>query len=223
VSQVSDFIDDHLGVGLPTCPIWFIGAEPAGSGTLADVQARVLSFVKQGGFPITNLRKDLTEQGETKWFIGEKVPTQAYWRRVAHVYLAANGVKKDQLTIEAFRAFQKNVLLSSSQAGPLMLETSALPAKNTKHWPYADWGVSGLESRKEYFDDVIPSRMKKINLMIEEFEPKIVLCCGPTYLDRWKFLKHRSGTKMRVIPHPCAKGITHEQWTKVGEQLTEYL
>jgi len=223
VSQVQSFIDGHLGVGNPESTIWFIGPEPAGTGTLADVQARVLSFVKQGSIPITNLKQDLLELGETKWFIGEKVPTQAYWRRVAHVFLAAHGAKKENLNVDVFRSFQKNVLLGTAQFGPLMLETSALPAKSTKHWPYADWGVPGLESREQYFRDVIPARMKRIDDLIEEYQPKIVLCCGPTYLDRWKYLKHREGTKLRVIPHPCAKGVTHEQWTKVGEQLIEYL
>jgi hypothetical protein len=223
VSQVQSFIDGHLGVGNPGSTIWFIGPEPAGSGTLEDVQARVLSFVKQGSLPITNLKQDLIDLGETKWFVGEKVPTQPYWRRIAHVFMAAHGAPKENLNVEMFRKFQQNVLLGATALGPLMLETSALPAKSTNHWTYSDWDVPGLKSRKEYFNEVIPARMKKINLLIEEHEPKIVLCCGPTYLDRWKYLKHRAGTKMRVIPHPCAKGVTHEQWTKVGEQLAEYL
>jgi hypothetical protein len=223
MSQVQSFVDLHLGVGNPNSTIWFIGAEPAGSGTPEDLQRRVLSFVRQGSIPITNLKRDLVEMGETKWFTGPNPPTQPYWRRVAHVFMAAHGASKDHLTIEAFRKFQVNVMLSATNLGPLMLETSSLPAKSTNHWTYADLGIPGCESRKEYFASVIPARMAKINALIEEYEPKVVLCCGPTYLDRWKYLKHRTGTKMRVIPHPCAKGVTHEQWTKVGEQLAEYL
>lgn len=218
------FIDDHLGCGNLSAPIWFIGPEPAGAGTREDLQARVSDFIAQGCAPITNLRKSLYVTGDTRFFEPEVPEIQKYWAVVSRLWLQARGL--NSVNKENVRSFQKHILCApTNDEGPLMLETSSLPSKTTSNWPYAEWSeVQEHQTRKTYLVSTIPTRMRKINDLMNEQKPKLVICFGNTYKDRWAMLKASVGTTLKVITHPNGRPtLKNEDWDRIGHGLRSYL
>ena len=212
------FAETHLGVGNPSLPIWYVGPEPAGGSTDEEIALVLADAVRQEK-PITNLRDHLINIGQTKWFDRKVSPTQPYWRRIAWLELVAR-LGKDEVTIDDARNFQVSHMLSKASRRfdslcPLMLETSALPSKSTKLWPYEK---HGLPSRIEYMARILPKRMKQINMLICTYRPHAVVMLG-AFHDRWAMIQRVEGVVYKVLPHPNAHGYTDNDWTAFGLSL----
>lgn len=224
MNGLNEFISDHLGVGNIQSPIWFIGLEPAGAGTREDLQTRVLDFLAQRSSPITNLRRSLIAAGETQYFIGEKPKIQKFWAVVSRLWLQAQGLK--YVGTENVRSFQQHILCApTNDEGPLMLEVSALPSKTSKQWMYKEWSDSPLlQHRRSYLQEVLPKRLQKINDLIEEHRPKVVVCFGNSYVESWKQLKSPAQNGIQILPHPNARPtLTNAKWDALGRELRTYL
>jgi hypothetical protein len=222
------FATEHLGVGSVKSPIWFIGPEPAGTGSIQDLSRRLNAFEHQGCSSLTNLRTDLTIMSDTKWFLGSNPPTQAYWRRVAHLDLLLQNGNLNRIGIEDIRRYQQKILLAEPNVfynvhAPVLMELSAMPARSTGHWPYADWETvpDYLSTRWQYQEQIMKGRIRLIIETIETHRPKLVLFCGPTYQTNWSKISSKLTVPNEVIPHPNAYGMTNSDWDNLGIRLRQ--
>ena len=103
-----------------------------------------------------------------------------------------------------------------------------------KHWLYADSGVEGLSSRKEYLETHKDERIEGLQALIEEHKPKYVICYSLSYQEDWQkltdapfievnprrlYLARDGKTTIAITPHSVAKGLSNNDWKMIIEEM----
>src|ERR1700683_2398212 len=101
--------ENWFGYGRWDAPYWFVGMEPGGT----DDDANYDSWMELGGYELINCRRHHLHplnSMHTKWFVGERPPTQTTWRRLIQLLLA---FKDRESGLEAARFYQRDHLGTS--------------------------------------------------------------------------------------------------------------
>ncbi len=172
------------GYGSLDAPVWFVGMEE-GLGknrSAADLEAR---FLAADGKATVDMRRDMAQVPDHIRFFREGAPVQASWKFPIALYLYLKNKKEPtKQEIQNYQAFE---LGNSELKNDVALELMPLPSHraNEYTWLYANYGISGLGSRKEYLNTYKPRRIKELNHLIKIHSPRLVIFYSLTYLPDW--------------------------------------
>ena len=106
--------------------------------------------------------------------------------------------------------------------------------KSEKHWLYADSGVEGLSSRKEYLETYKDERIEALRALIELHKPKYVICYSLSYQEDWQkltdapftevnprrlYLAKDGETTIAITPHSVMQGLSNDDWKMIIEEM----
>ena len=111
-----------------------------------------------------------------------------------------------------------------------------LPAKSLagKDWLYAESGVEGLSSRREYLETYKDERTEALRVLVEQHRPKYVICYSLSYQEDWQkltdtsfievnprrlYLAREGATTFAITPHSVAQGLSNKDWQMIIEEL----
>lgn len=222
-------LKNFWGYGNLKSSIWLIGMEEG--------------LGKNEGFPLERFQVtdgksvvDITDNIETdhkRWF-KSKASTQPTYRKLIYILLYLELKRKP--TIEEIRDFQINEF-GRTESNHAILELMPLPAKSIKKtdWIYQDMPLIGLTDREEYLASYKPNRVQALRLLIEQYQPKLVLFYSRTYLKDWQSIilpkqfkevipgKLHSvkikNTVYAVTAHPTSRGMKNDDWLQIAKNL----
>jgi hypothetical protein len=174
-----------------------------------------------------------------KYYKGEKPPLQKSISIAGRVYL--NLVKDDfpenqEIQKDLIRNFQKNIF-GRKNSDHCSLELLPLPNKksNDKDWLYKDINIDFLKTRKDYENYLLPKRILLFKELINKHNPEIIIFYGLGYLSSWEQISEvtfkrnddnknllfakNGNKKFFVLPHPSTRGLTNNDWNKMGETI----
>jgi len=223
-------IKNFWGYGNLGGSVWFVGMEEGCDGSIQKLAKRFEATSQGEVFDIySDMRGDADHM---KWF-QKGAPTQSTYRRL--IYLLLYFQKRKEPTLEDTREYQIEHF-GRKNSNHAILELMPLPCRSIhpKDWVYASSGVAGLSSRREYLDTYKPKRIKRLRELIREHKPKLVVFYSMTYLKDWSFVADSpfqegiekklhtakdGGTIYAVVPHPVARGVSSDDWSKIAESI----
>lgn len=227
---IQERIKNFWGYGNLDSPYWFIGMEEGYNESNEILHDRFTATAQQ---QVCDIYHDLKiDPGHVIWF-EENAPIQRTWRRLIEMMLyAETHTFPDK---EAIRAFQINKL-GRKNSNNALLELMPLPSKSIaeKDWLYADSGVEGLSSRKDYLETYKDERIEALRKLVEKHKPKYVICYSLSYQEDWQkltdasfievnprrlYLAKDSNTTFAITPHSVAQGLSNKDWQMIIEEL----
>jgi hypothetical protein len=233
-SAVETFIDRFFGYGSWAAPIWFIGMEEGGGGTIAEAGRRIETWRMRGGLDLEDLVEYHYAIGITK-HLGSRPALQPTWSKLVHVLL---GMRGEAVTDERVRAFQANELGRRGGSSALV-ELLPLPSPGIGHWIYGDaTTISYLSSRERYRIRVVRHRIAAIRERLASYKPRAVVFLGLSYATYWSeiasvpliptpgddFITSTAGqSTFVVVKHPTARGVENALFRSIGGLLAGVL
>lgn len=227
---IQERIKNFWGYGNLNSPYWFIGMEEGYNETNEILLDR---FAATAHKQTCDIYDDLKiDPGHVYWF-EEGAPIQPTWRRLIEMMLyAETHTFPDK---EAVRAFQINKL-GRKNSNNALLELMPLPSKSiaAKDWLYADSGIDGLSSRKDYLETYKSERIEALRKLIHEHKPKYVICYSLSYQEDWQqltdapfievnprqlYIARDGETTFAITPHSVAQGLSNNNWKMICEEL----
>lgn len=229
---LSDYIERFWGYGDLAAPIWFIGMEEGGE---LDVDRfnKVLSRWKASGKPevVDICPPEMSEAN--RWFASPKPPIQRTWGKLIRATL--NAIE-EKVANEPIRRYQRDQLARPG-GQTCLIELMPLPSPKITQWPYKDQSrLPFLVSRQAYMDHVYPQRIDKLQELVSEWTPKIVVFYSINYFNYWTEVVGPNGawqdnelfksitvgnTKFYCIQHPTSHGVTNELYDQLGADMSK--
>jgi hypothetical protein len=229
-SAVESFIDCFFGYGNWGAPVWFIGMEEGGGGTIAEAGRRIETWRIRGKLDLEDLVEFHYAIGITK-HLGPRPALQPTWSKLVHLLL---GMNEETATDERVRAFQSKELGRRGGSSALV-ELLPLPSPGIAHWIYGDsTTIPYLSSRERYRRHVVRQRIAAIRERAASYGPAVVVFLGLSYAAYWSeiaglplvpargddFVTAKKGqTMFAVVKHPAARGVTNTLYSRIGEIL----
>jgi len=227
---IQERIKNFWGYGNLNSPYWFIGME---EGYNEDNEVLLDRFAATAHKQTCDIYDDLkVDPGHVYWF-ENGAPIQPTYRRLIEMMLyAENKTHPDK---EEIRQFQIKKL-GRKQSNHALLELMPLPSKSIaeKHWLYADSGIDGLSSRKDYLETYKSERIEALRNLIQEHKPKYVICYSLSYQEDWQqltdapfievnprrlYIARDKETTIAITPHSVAQGLSNKDWQMICEEL----
>lgn len=222
-------LKDFWGYGNLKGSVWFVGMEEG--------------LDTSEGFPLERFRAtadkavaDITTNFSSAHsaLFKPNAPTQPTFRRLIFILLYQKLGRIP--SIAEIRDFQINHF-GRTKSEHALLELMPLPAKSTRKadWIYQDIPLIGLTNREEYLANYLPERVEALSLLIEKYQPKLVVFYSRSYLETWqtiipKKLKEVIPNKLHTVkvcdtifavtPHPTYKGLTTADRTEISKHLS---
>jgi hypothetical protein len=222
-------IKSFWGYGNLNSPYWLIGMEEGYNAETEDLYKRFKASENKQICDVADLKIDpgsysLFENG---------APLNRTYKRLIQMMLYAETKKHPDK--EALRDFQINQL-GRSDSNNAILELMPLPSKSIdpKDWLYAETGIDGLSSRKDYLETYKDERIEALRSLIEQYKPKYVICYSLSYQKDWQkltdkpfievnprrlYLAKDGGTTIAITPHSVAQGLSNRVWEGIIEEL----
>lgn len=230
-SDLEMYIYNFFGFGNWKSKIWFIGIEEGGGNTKEEVSSRLNSWLKY--------KTDLIDNNIHHKNIGiydffDRGKLQPTWKKLIRLKLAYEGKKAENNLI---RNIQKNNWgrFNSDNA---LLDLFPLPSTTNSNWFYNEWSkLPYLDTRKNYYNNVVDARVEYIQNKLKKHKPEIVIFYSISMIDYWnrivednfkdnstkimidknyiKIIK-KNDTKFVVTPQPAAV-YSNEFWDKAGK------
>jgi len=230
---IKERIKNFWGYGNLCGDIWFVGME---EGYNENNEVLFERFKATAYHAVFDIYEDLkVDPGHVYWF--EKgAPTQPTYRSLIYIHLYLKTGKEP--TLEEIREYQISEF-GRRNSDHAVLELMPLPSKSIKEsdWLYADSGIEGLRSRKEYLATYKPQRVRELHALIQKHKPKLVLFYSRGYLLDWQQvasvpLKEMIQNKLHtaqddstvyaVVPHATSFGMSRNDWKNIAEVLAKY-
>tara|TARA_B100001989_G_C24507011_1_gene448200 strand:+ start:568 stop:1302 length:735 start_codon:yes stop_codon:yes gene_type:complete len=227
---IQERIKNFWGYGNLNGPYWFIGMEEGYNETNEILLDRFTATAHQ---QVCDIYDDLkVDPGHVYWF-EDGAPIQPTYRRLIEMMLYSQSkVHPDK---EEIRQFQIEKL-GRKQSNHALLELMPLPSKSIaeKDWLYADSGVEGLSSRKDYLETYKSERIEALRNLIHKHKPKYVICYSLSYQEDWQqltdkpfievnprrlYLARDTDTTFAITPHSVAQGLSNNDWKMIIEEL----
>ena len=157
-----------IGYGTLDADIWFLGMEEAGGGE-SNIRSR-LKFR-----PVMDNAEAHKMLGVTNLHWGRR-KIQRTWRGMCYIMLRLEG---NEPTTENIRTYQAEKL-GRDGGNTLLTEMMPIPKPKVHRWDYEEL-IPQYGSRKEYYRVVKPRRIELLRGMIEENQPKVVMCYGKSF------------------------------------------
>lgn len=189
-TEFADLVMQRLrsfwGYGSLEAPTWFVGMEE-GLGPETELLPR---FRASAGRTTIDLRSDMQNvPTHMKWFrkypAPKKTPIQPGWRYLIALYLHVRKGRKP--TTEDIRHYQAEILADTKLQDSCALELMPLPAKSTNEesWIYGQLGIDALSNRNAYLRQFKAERVKGLQKLISDYEPRLVIFYALGYMEDW--------------------------------------
>jgi hypothetical protein len=222
-------IKHFWGYGNLNSPYWLIGMEEGYNAETEDLYKRFKASEGKVTCDVADLKIDL---GSYSLF-ENGAPLNRTYKRLIQMMLYAETKKHPDK--EAIRDFQITKL-GRSDSNNAILELMPLPSKsiNPKDWLYAETGIEGLSSRKDYLETYKDERIEALRSLIEQYKPKYVICYSLSYQEDWQkltdkpfievnprrlYLAKDGETTIAITPHSVAQGLSNRVWEGLIEEL----
>jgi hypothetical protein len=227
---LEDFMQGFYGYGTFRAPIWFVGMEEGGGGSLEQLAGRIAAWDTRG-------RHELEDVAEYHVAIGidhfwkEPIVLQPTWGRLIHVLLSSKGLTP---TTQEVKAFQRDTL-GRAESDTCLAELLPLPSPNMATWLYSSLStLPSLASRQTYKDHYSGVRSLQLRARITEYQPAVVVFYGLAYLPLWQnvadgalqpvepggfFAGRRGDTTFVAMKHPAARGVTNAYFHNIGQWI----
>ena len=243
--MIDNRIENFLGYGNLNSEIWFIGMEEGFNGDEQDLGNRFSSTKDKS---IIDLQGMPCVKDHLKWFQPDS-PIQKTWRKLILILLvlrSENNIddkKIKQFQIEKLGRKESNHCILELMPLPC---GSTKPTDWKKiYTKFGDkLGIDYLKSRQYYLDKVRPNRIEKfkglVKGLVDKHSPKTIICYGLTYLKEWEeiigpgrkekeieigkrklYFYKNDKTNFFVIPHPCAWGLTNNDWLGIASEIKQ--
>ena len=227
---IRERIRNFWGYGNLNSDVWFVGMEEGYNETNEILFERFKATAHAAVFDIYEDLK--VDPGHVYWF-EESAPTQPTYRPLIYIHrFLQTGVEP---TIEEIREYQIRKF-GRKTADHAVLELMPLPSKSIKEsdWLYADSGVYGLSTRKEYLATYKSTRVRELHALIQEHKPKLVLFYSRGYLPDWQqiaevpfeevipkklHIAKDHDTVYAVVPHATSFGMSKNDWRSIAERI----
>ncbi len=227
---IQERIKNFWGYGNLDSDVWFVGMEEGYNESNEILFERFKATVHKAVFDIYDDLK--VDPSHVYWF-EENAPTQPTYRPLIYIHrFLQTGTEP---TIEEIREYQIRKF-GRKTADHAVLELMPLPSKSIKEtdWLYANSGVKGLSSRKEYLTEYKPARVRELHALIQQYKPKLVLFYSRTYLPDWQqiagvpfeeviqkklHIAKDHDTLYAVVPHATSFGMSKNDWRDIAERI----
>ena len=227
---IQERIKNFWGYGNLNSQYWFIGMEEGYNESNEILLDRFTATTHQQVYDIYDDLK--VDPSHVSWF-EDRAPIQPTYRRLIEMMVyAETGSHPDK---EAIREFQIKQL-GRKKSNHALLELMPLPSKSIakKDWLYAESGVDGLSSRKNYLETYKSVRTEALRNLIQEHKPKYVICYSLSYQEDWQqltdapfievnprrlYLAKDGDTTIAITPHSVAQGLSNNDWRMIIEEL----
>jgi hypothetical protein len=168
---IRERIKNFWGYGNLNSDVWFVGMEEGYDESNEILFERFKATAHRAVFDIYEDLK--VDPGHVYWF-EENAPTQPTYRPLIYIHRYLQTATEP--TLEEVREYQIRKF-GRSISDHAVLELMPLPSKSIKEsdWLYADSGIDGLSSRKEYLARYKPERVRELHALIMQYKPKLVL------------------------------------------------
>lgn len=222
-------IHNFLGYGNIKSNFWFFGMEEGFNGTMKELEKRFINTHHKHTFDAYEDMKDVKDH--IKWF-SKNPPLQNTMKQLIRLYLSFRN--QDNISTDKIRNYQE-LKFGRLSSDTCSLNLMPLPCKSTneRDWFYDKYNLDYLESRKTYFEKILPLRIKLYRNILSKYNPEVVVFYSLSYLDYWKkiigkdfkkinnrlYYAKVNKTNFYVIPHPSAFGIKNDFWLESGKLI----
>ena len=164
-----------VGYGTLDAGVWFLGMEEAGGGE-ANVHTRLQFRTVEDNAEAHKLL------GITKHHWGRRT-IQRTWRGMCYIMLR---MEDREPTRENIRRYQAEAL-GRTHGQTLLTELMPIPKPNIGEWGYETL-IPQFSSRQDYYDMVMPRRIRYLTALLTEHKPAVVIGYGKAYWPAYKKL-----------------------------------
>ncbi len=230
VHLLQSYVDRFYGYGAWEAPLWFIGMEEGGCGTLDEVERRLRNWETRGCMDLEDCCEYHIAMG-VEHFFGPKGRLQHTWGKLVRIFLSYVDRPCDTDSVRRFQA----QYFGSRSCGFASLEFLPLPSPSISDWIYSEIkGVPYLASREKYKEEVVPRRGKELCRRIAFHKPKCVVIYGISYRNEWENILGKKfdrsditdimeaqfeESRIVLVAHPVSRGRTRLYWSGIGQYL----
>jgi hypothetical protein len=160
-----EYLLNFVGYGKLSADVWFIGMEEAGGGE-NNIRSR-LKFRQ-----VEDCAEAHKILGITEHHSGKKT-IQKTWRGMCYIMLRLEGKAANRENIRNYQAD----FLGRFQGNSMLCELMPIPKPTINSWGYETL-IPQFKSSDEYYQVVRPRRIKYLQNLIAEYQPKIVIGYG---------------------------------------------
>ncbi len=226
---IRERIKNFWGYGNLNSPYWLIGME---EGFNAETEYLYKRFKASESKQICDVADLKIDPGSYSLF-ADGAPLNRTYKRLIQMMIYAETKKHPEK--EAIRDFQITKL-GRTDSNNAILELMPLPSKSIDptDWLYADTGIEGLSSRKDYLETYKNERIEALRSLIEQYKPKYVICYSLSYQEDWHkltdstfievnprrlYLAKDGETTIAITPHSVAQGLSNKDWEMIIEEM----
>jgi hypothetical protein len=211
------YIDGFYGFGDYQAPYWFVGMEEGGGDSAEYLAWKFNSWHENG-------RLELEHMAD------ERPNIQKTWGGLIRILLSSRGPSPAP---EEIKKYQRTRLAHKGDESAL-LELMPLPSPSQGHWLHyaSNSQLPFLKSRREYVDHVAPHRVARLQALILEHQPRVVVFYGKSY---WYFWHRIAGVPFQSAPlddvsfannehtlfviakHPANRGARNADFDAIGQ------
>jgi hypothetical protein len=170
--MIESYSRQFFGYGRWDAPVWFVGLEEAGGGSLAELPTRLAAWDRGGRRELEDAPTFYPACGQNRWH-GPNATLQRTWRQLIRLLLLA----RDEPVGEAALLEHQKLAFGGSSGDVCLTELSPLPAPNHHEWPYAgcrdlpEW----VRSREQFIQTVSAGRIATMREKIATHHPRVVV------------------------------------------------
>lgn len=162
-----------IGYGSLSAPYWFLGMEEGGGGN--DNLRTRLEFQTVEDCKAAHQKLGITR------FHGDRPRIQSTWGKMARIMLSLGGEEPTRQAIRRYQADQ----LGRSHGQTLLAELMPIPKPGLRQWPY-EVVMPQFRTREDYYQKVMPSRIKLLQYLFETHQPQLVIAYGKKFWSEFK-------------------------------------
>ncbi|MDP8922230.1 MAG: hypothetical protein M3O34_05055 [Chloroflexota bacterium] len=230
-SLVAEYAERRFGYGSFDAPVWFVGMEEGGGGSLDEVCLRLDTWARLGSQPLDDLREYHLALDHPTHFI-EPIKLENTWKGLMRLLA---GLRREEPTNEELRQYQA-YRLGRHAGETCLIELLPLPSPGMKVWYYKEWTeLPQLRSRRAYQAYYAPRRVRAIRQLIAQRRQSLVCFYGLTHLPWWRelvgvkfdeivlprnkrgYTGEDGGIVYLLVEHPVAFGVTSSYFAGAGE------
>lgn len=225
---IKDRVEKFLWYWNIDSDIWFIWMEEWFSWDINDLEKR---FKKTDWKSLIDIKRDMDWIEDHMIAFLPNSNIQRTWSKLILILLIFEW--EDNIDIDIIKNYQRNKF-ARIDSNHCSLEFMPLPCKsiNKKDWIYNQFWISYLKTRKDYLNNIMPSRINLFKDLINKYNPKVIIFYSFTYLEKYKqiiwceLIKHWNlyynkinNTLFFVMPHPTAHWYTNKDWLEISNNI----
>ncbi len=232
----SDILQDRIknfwGYGSLDAKVWFVGMEEG----LGPADTELEERMRAGdGKSMVDMRLGMPHLPEFMRWFREPFPIQPTWKYPIALYLCLKN--RHNPSQQEIRDHQGLILGDSVLKKSATVELMPLPSRKADEstWLYREYGVPGLNSRKEYLATYKPMRIQELKHLIEKYNPNLIIFYSLRYLPDWveiigkipekithqMYFTKTEKTSFCVIPQSVSFGMSYDRIYEFAEKIKE--